>query len=287
MSDSMSRHKAYMTTVLEEGDDYIIVEVPSPIPSGHRMVTAKVNKKSGFVEEMILTVPSDHMRAFAGYQVQCGLLERCPTDNELDTLMKRLGYDLVNSSIEAMTSFGTMLQQSLGVSDEQEVRKARITSATMMLVTKVKNWGLNPMDHMDLINETAEEMVGDQGIVEDYSEVLARHEELVSALRETLKPETVEDRIVSIFTSALTGQGCMIEAIHKAATLLELTEETIKALVQQGGTLVTRYSGKETCHVVMALETMFAIAKPGYSFPTSRIRFVLQGEEDRKPFGLE
>jgi hypothetical protein len=287
MSDYSPQHRAYMTTVLEEGEDYLIVEVPSMIPSGHRLVTARVNKKTGYVEEMILTVPTEHMRAFAEYQVQCGLLERSPTDNEMDTLMKRLGYDLVNSSIEAMTSFGSMLQQTLGVGDEDDIRQARIVSAMRLLHNKVKGWGVNPVDHADLLMETAEEMVTESDGEQDYADIAVRHDKIIGNLRDTLKPETVEDRSVSIFTIALTGQGCMLEAIHRAAAALELPEETTKALVQQGGSLVARYSGKETGHIVMALETMFSIAKPGFSFPVARIRFALEGADNEKPFSLE
>lgn len=290
---SSDKVSSFLTRVVSETPTHIVVEVPSPFPDGHRMVTACILKESQHVESISITMTAEHFGRFAEYQHRYGLLEREPTAVELDSMMRTLGHVCVETSAELMTTFARLCSHRLGVRDEGEVEAARLASLCAALTAHLSKNGVDVRkltpEQQARIREYAEEVMSNESIIsaDSYGEVNKRHDEVMDDLLQEFNPIDDETKVVRLIAYSLSGRSCVVESSAKVAEIIGIAQEHIPSLCNTVKAVIERYNGKEMVNVVDSLQTVFGLLKPGYRLPMERIVQAMNDEVDESSPGTE
>lgn len=215
MSDKKPQN--YCAKVVAESGDNLLIEVPGPFPEGHRLVTAMVHKDKGTVFSMGLTIDRDYLSSFVDYQVRFGMLDRHPTDEEMDSLMRSLSTAMNESVTSIMAAFARMAVSSLG-SDERSIEAARVDSATAGLLKMYKNITGHTADKETMANirtDVEEYIANIDELPEDMSlmDVAKAHEDHLQEILDKYAPISEEERVALNLSDAFKGNGDLSAAL--------------------------------------------------------------------------
>lgn len=257
---SNGEFQSYCATVIGEAGDKLLIEVPGPFPEGHRMVTAMVAKDTGRIYSMGFTIDREYLQSFIDYQARFGMIDRHPTEDEMDTIMRSLASAFNESATNVMASFARIAVSALG-SDPESIHNARIDSAAASLLKAYKSATGEVADKetMEALREDCREYIESIDNIPDnmpLTEVSALHEERLNDILNKYCPTSEEDRVKGMLTDAFRGGSDLNAAIVEYARYYNPDIDTT-ALTKQCIEMI--YSGRQTSDFTSLVDNLEAI----------------------------
>lgn len=217
MSDSAENGKfnSRVARIVHEDEERMIVEVPSEVPVAGRMTTAVLLKATNHIESLTLRVPTQLLVDYCEYQVRYGMLEREPTADEMDKIMRYLGAQMVEISGMIMTAFTRHITELLGHPDNSS-NEARVESSLDSIMSILAKEGvpkecLTPEFRDEVRQELTEFLQDDPEDDHSPEEIAKRFNAFLDDLRERV-PCPEEYRHLHLIVRAMGGSGNLLNA---------------------------------------------------------------------------